>query len=165
MMVVDAVVDVWGTERTGIRVSPTGTFNDMSDADPVATFGAYARALNDRGIAYIEVVEDSFQGNEAEGRPEQVIKAIQDNFDRAYIGNGNYTADEACMRMQAGLLDLVTFGRPFISNPDLPERIRDQAPLNEWDSDSFYGGDERGYTDYPTMKEERRSKELPDDPN
>lgn len=151
MMVVDAVIGVWGAERTGIRVSPTGSFNDMRDADPVATYGAFAKRLNEAGIAYIEVVEDSFQGNLEKGRPQPVIDAIRANFKGPYIGNGHYTADEARQRIEAGLCDLASFGRPFISNPDLPDRFRRGEPLNEWDSSSFYGGDERGYTDYPTL--------------
>ncbi len=151
LMVVDAVVDVWGGGRTGIRLSPTGTFNDMHDEDPVATFGTLAGCLDDRAIAYIEVVEDSFQGNEVEGRPESVIDAIRSSFKGLYIGNGNYTADEARRRLQAGLCDLVSFGRPFISNPDLPARLRQGAPLNEYDPNTFYGGDEHGYTDYPAL--------------
>ena len=151
MMVVDAVVGVWGGQRTGIRLSPTGTFNDMHDDDPVATFGTLASHLNDSGIAYIEVVEDSFQGNEVEGRPESIINAIRSGFTGTYIGNGNYTADEARRRIHAGLCDLVSFGRPFISNPDLAERFRQGAPLNEYDSNTFYGGDEHGYIDYPVL--------------
>jgi N-ethylmaleimide reductase len=151
MMVVDAVVGVWGGRRTGIRLSPTGTFNDMQDDDPVATYGTLAGHLNDSGIAFIEVVEDSFQGNEVAGRPESVIRAIRSGFTRTYIGNGNYTADEARSRIKAGLCDLVSFGRPFISNPDLPERLRQGAPLNDYDPATFYGGDEHGYTDYPAL--------------
>ena len=148
--VVDAVVDVWGTERTGIRVSPTGTFNDMHDDDPVATYGALAEELPARSIAFMEVVEDSFQGNEVEGRPESVIDAIHAGFRRSYIGNSAYTAEEARSRIREGRCDLATFGRPYIANPDLPERFRRGAPLNEWDEATFYGGDERGYTDYRT---------------
>ena len=105
--------------------------------------------MNDSGIAFIEVVEDSFQGNEVKGRPESVINAIRSEFTRTYIGNGNYTADEARSRIKAGLCDLVSFGRRYISNPDLPERLRHGAPLNDYDSATFYGGDEHGYTDYP----------------
>jgi len=151
LMVVDAVIDVWGVERTGIRVSPTGTFNDMHDDDPVATYGAFAKELNDRDIAFIEVVEDSFQGNAANGRPEAVIQAIRENFKGAYIGNGNYSAEEARQRIDSGLCDLVTFGRLFISNPDLPKRFRETASLNDFDEGTFYGGDEHGYTDYPVL--------------
>jgi len=151
LMVVDAVIEVWGAERTGIRVSPTGTFNDMHDDDPVATYSMFASALNSKGLAFIEVVEDSFQGNDVEGRPENVIQAIQKNFNGAYIANGNYSADEARQRIAAGRADLVSFGRPFISNPDLPQRLRVGAALNEYDEETFYGGDERGYTDYPSL--------------
>ena len=152
LMVVDAVVDVWGVGRTGIRVSPTGTFNDMHDDDPVATYGALAKALSDRDIAFIEVVEDSFQGNAANGRPEAVIQAIRENFNGAYIANGNYSAEEAHQRVDAGLCDLVTFGRLFISNPDLPKRFRVGAPLNDYDESTFYGGDAHGYTDYAALE-------------
>jgi N-ethylmaleimide reductase len=151
LMVVEAVVDVWGGQRTGIRLSPTGTFNDMHDDDPVATYGMLAKRLNESGIAYVEVVEDSFQGNEMAGRPEAVIDAIRSAFSGVYIGNGNYTAGEARKRIEAGLCDLVSFGRPFISNPDLPERLRRGARLNEYDPNTFYGGDEHGYTDYPVL--------------
>jgi N-ethylmaleimide reductase len=155
MMVVDAVVDVWGGERTGIRVSPTGSFNDMADEDPVATYAALARHLNQVGIAFIEVVEDSFQGNLADGRPEEVIDAIRANFQRTYIGNGAYTAEEARRRLAEGRCDLVSFGRPFISNPDLPGRLRAGNALSDWDESTFYGGGEQGYTDYPNYQGNR----------
>ena len=152
MMVVEAVIDVWGGERTGIRVSPTGSFNDMADEDPVATYAAFARHLNDAGVEFIEVVEDSFQGNLARGRPEEVIDAIRANFHRTYIGNGAYTVDEARRRLGENRCDLVSFGRPFISNPDLQERFRLGTTLNAWDESTFYGGGEQGYTDYPTQE-------------
>lgn len=151
MMVVEAVAGVWGAECTGIRVSPTGSFNDMRDDDPVTTYAAFAKRLDEVGLAYIEVVEDSFQGNLEQGRPQAVIDAIGANFSRAYIGNGRYGADEARQRLREGQCDLVSFGRPFISNPDLPERFRRGAELNRWDDSTFYGGDERGYIDYPSL--------------
>ena len=151
LMVIEAVAQVWGGSRTGVRVSPTGTFNDMHDDDPVTTFGTFAARLNDIGIAYIEVVEDAPMGNEVDGRPDDVIRAIQANFSGPYIGNGNYSADEARERIDSGLCDLVSFGRPYIANPDLAERLRRGAELNEWDMATFYGGDEHGYTDYPAL--------------
>lgn len=153
LMVIRAVIDVWGKDNVGVRVSPTGSFNAMYDENPVETFGTFARHLNELGVAYIEVVEDSFQGNHANGRPEEVIDAIRTAFKGTYIANGAYTAEEARTRISQGRCDLVTFGRPFIANPDLPERFRQNAPLNEWDDSTFYGGDEHGYTDYPTLKE------------
>ncbi|WP_024328788.1 alkene reductase [Thioalkalivibrio sp. ALR17-21] len=151
--VVRAVIEIWGAERVGIRVSPTGSFNGMHDDDPLATYSAFAEALDATGIAYIEVVEDSFQGNHESGRPESIIDAIRARFSHTYIGNGAYTAEEARQRIDAGRCDLVTFGRPFIANPDLPERFRQGAPLNEWDEATFYGGDEHGYTDYPALSD------------
>ncbi len=151
LQVVAAVSEVWGPQRTGIRVSPTGTFNDMHDDDPVATYAAFAQKLNDTGIAFIEVVEDSFQGNAADGRPEEVIKAIRNHFNGSYIANGNYTAAEAAQRIADQRCDLVSFGRLFISNPDLPLRFLRDAKLNEYDEDTFYGGNEHGYTDYPRL--------------
>lgn len=149
MEVVQAVVEVWGAERVGVRVSPTGSFNDMYDEDPVATYAGFAERLNEISVGYIEVVEDSFQGNHESGRPEPVIAAIRQAYNGTYIGNGAYRANEARERIGDKLCDLVSFGRPFIANPDLPERIEAGLPLNDWDSDTFYGGDERGYTDYP----------------
>ncbi|WP_417543305.1 alkene reductase [Marinobacter sp.] len=153
LMVVQAVIDVWGEDKVGVRISPTGSFNAMYDNNPIETFGTFAKHLNDLGIAYLEVVEDSFQGNHANGRPEEVIEAIQNVFKGTYIANGAYTAEEARTRISEGRCDLVSFGRPFIANPDLPERFRENAPLNEWDDSTFYGGGEHGYTDYPTLEE------------
>ncbi len=152
VQVTQAVVDVWGADRVGIRVSPTGSFNDMSDADPVTTYSALAHELDKLGIAYIEVVEDSFQGNHAAGRPEAVIAAIRKQFHQTYIANGAYTAGEARQRIADGNCDLVSFGRKYIANPDLVKRLRSGGELNDWDSSTFYGGDERGYTDYPAMR-------------
>ena len=153
LMVIQAVIDVWGKDKVGVRVGPTGSFNGMHDDNPLETFSAFAKHLNDLGIAYLEVVEDSFQGNHANGRPEEIIDAIRAVYKGTYIANGAYTAEEARTRINEGRCDLVTFGRPFIANPDLPERFRENAPLNEWDDSTFYGGDEHGYTDYPTLKE------------
>jgi N-ethylmaleimide reductase len=117
----------------------------------VATYAALAKELNDRGTAFIEVVEDSFQGNAVNGRPEAIIKVIRENFKGAYIANGNYSAEEARQRIGAGLCELVSFGRFFISNPDLPKRFREGVLLNDFDESTFYGGDEHGYTDYPPI--------------
>lgn len=153
LMVIEAVIDVWGKDKVGVRVGPTGSFNGMHDDNPIETFTAFAKHLNDLGIAYLEVVEDSFQGNHASGRPEDIIDAIRAAYKGTYIANGAYTAEEARTRISEGRCDLVTFGRPFIANPDLPERFRQNAPLNEWDDSTFYGGSEHGYTDYPTLQE------------
>ena len=153
MMVVEAVKSVWETDRVGIRISPTGSFNDMVDDDPVTTYRVLAERLEATGIGYVEMVEDSFQGNHAAGRPESVIDAVRGAYTGPYVANGAYTPEEARERIAAGRCDLVSFGRPAIANPDLPERLHRGAPLNEWDASTFYGGDERGYTDYPFLDE------------
>lgn len=158
LMIVDAVIEVWGADRVGIRLSPTGSFNDMKDDDPLATYGEFAKRLNERGIAYVEVVEDSFQGNHADGRPEDIIDAIRAGYTGTYIANGGYDAEQARRRLAEGRCDLVSFGRPMIANPDLVERLRGDAPLNEWDANTFYGGDEHGYTDYPTLTDQARAR-------
>lgn len=153
LMVVDAVVSVWGRERVGIRVSPNSNDNRIHEDDPVETYGALAAQLETRGIAYVEVVEDAFNPTKAEVRPERIIDAIRTQFSGPYVANGNYSAEEAGQRIKDGRCDLVSFGRLMISNPDLPDRFAQGAPLNAWDDSTFYGNGERGYTDYPTLQD------------
>jgi N-ethylmaleimide reductase len=148
--VVDAVCDVWGADAVGYRISPTGDFNDMTDSDPGATFTALATALGDRGLAYLHVVE-AFAGGE---RDEAVLKTIREAFPGVYIGNGGYTTEMAHARLAADQLDAVAWGERFISNPDLPTRIRLGAELTEPDRDTYYGGGAEGYTDYPALTED-----------
>ena len=147
--VADAVCAVWGSGRVGYRVSPTGSFNAMSDDDPAETFAALARGLSDRDLAYLHVVE-AFRGSE---RDDGVLGPIREAFDGIYVANGGYTAEAARARIEAGAADAVTFGELFIANPDLPERFRRNADLNEPDRSTYYGGDEHGYTDYPSLEE------------
>lgn len=144
-----AVVEVWGADRVGYRVSPTGAFNDMSDSDPVATFSALASRLSDLGLVYVHVVE-SFAG---QARDEATAQAVREAFDGVYIANGGYSPATARERIAEGHADAVAFGTAFIANPDLPERIARHAPLNEADPSTFYGGDAQGYTDYPALQE------------
>lgn len=143
-----AVVDVWGADRVGVRVSPTGALNGMHDSDPVTTFSVAASELNRFGLAYLHVVEPVGQPR-AGGRITPVLRAV---FRGAVIANGGYGADTGNAAIAAGQADLVSFGAPFVANPDLPERLRTGAPLNEPDRATFYGGDARGYTDYPALE-------------
>lgn len=152
VMVMQALVDVWGADRVGVRVSPTNPFNGMSDSDPVTTFGTFASHLRKLGVAFIEVVEQLWRQDEADPRQEAVSAAIREAFGGAYVANGNYTPDRARDVVAQGRAAAVTFGRPFIANPDLPERIRRNAGLNEWDERTFYCGAARGYTDYPALE-------------
>jgi N-ethylmaleimide reductase len=143
-----AVVDVWGGERVGVRVSPVGPYNGMRDSDPVQTFSVAAHGLNRFGLAYLHVVEP-LDVHTSGGRVTPVLKAV---FRGPVIANGGYDAETGNGAIAGRQADLVSFGALFLANPDLPERLRVGAPLNEPDRATFYGGDERGYTDYPVLE-------------
>ncbi|MEW4568529.1 alkene reductase [Tautonia sp. JC769] len=150
--VAEAVVGVWGPDRVGVRLSPNGTFNDMGDSDPAATFGVAARGLDGLGLAYLHLVE-ALPGDVRHGATGRLDSAFfRPLFRKAIIANGGYDRGRAEAVLRAEDADLVAFGVPFIANPDLPERLRIGAPLNTPDPSSFYGGDERGYTDYPALE-------------
>ncbi len=146
-----AAIEAWGPERVGVRLSPSGTFNDMKDSHPVETFGHAIRELDEMGIVYLHLVE----GGDADSRhggtvvPTEVFRPL---FRRALIVNGGYDRERAELVIREGRADLVSFGARFLANPDLPERFRIGAPLNAPDQSTFYGGGEKGYTDYPALR-------------
>jgi N-ethylmaleimide reductase len=140
-----AVAGAIGAGRVGVRVSPTNAFQSMQDSDPAATFGYVAAQLARLGIAYLHVQEGS-----AEARA--LTPALKRAFGGPVIVAGGYDADRAEAVLGAGTADLVAFGVAYLANPDLPERLREGAPLNTPDPTTFYGGDERGYVDYPTRE-------------
>ena len=145
--VFDRVCDVYPTDRVGVRFSPLGQANDMSDSDREATFSAAYRMANDRKLAYLHAVEE-FYGQNSSEEDVALLKHLRGLYNGVYIGNGSYDGDKAREAIASGGADAITFGRPFIANPDLPERFRINAELNEPDQDTFYGGGEAGYTDY-----------------
>ena len=153
--VTDALVEAWGPDRVGVRLSPLNPFNDMSDSDPAATFGAAAEVLGERGIAYLHVVEPDADGHEGEEHP--VVTRMREAFGGTVILNGGYDRDRAERAVLSGRADLVSFGKLFLANPDLPERFARGLPLNEPDPSTFYGGGAEGYIDYPTWEEKRVS--------
>ncbi|HVG46496.1 MAG TPA: alkene reductase [Longimicrobium sp.] len=146
-----AVVDVWGGDRVGVRVSPRNPGNGMSDSDPVATFAHAAGALDPFGLAYLHVLEPVAGPMAVPG--ERVTPALRAAFRGPLIANGGYTAETGNAAIAGGEADLVAYGAAFLANPDLPNRFRQGAPLNPPDRATFYGGDARGYTDYPTLEE------------
>jgi N-ethylmaleimide reductase len=154
--VVDAVVEVWGKDRVGVRLSPYGTFNDMGDSDPVALFTYVLQKLGERGIAYAHLIEPRASnaggggGTPVEGVP-NAAEIFRKVFPGVLLSAGGYKAQTAEGAIAKGLADGVVFGRYFISNPDLPERFRAGAELNPYDRSTFYGGAEKGYTDYPAL--------------
>lgn len=148
--VVDAVVGVWGADRVGVRLSPTGTFNSMSDSDPLATFGHAAEALRPYGLAYLHLVLP--QAWDASTVEHAIARAMKERFGGTVILNGGFTKETGDAVLAEGLADLVSFGVLFLANPDLPERFAEGAPLNAPDRATFYGGGEKGFTDYPTRE-------------
>jgi len=139
-----AVVEVWGADRVGVRLSPTGSFNSMSDSDPARTFGYAVRELDRFGLAYLHVVEPV-------GSPEPLVAPLlREAFRGPFILNGGFDRETANTALAQGKADLISFGSLYLANPDLPERFAEGAPLNAPDQKTFYGGDHRGYTDYPT---------------
>jgi len=146
--VVAAVSNEIGHSRVGVRISPINAFNDMTDSDPQSTFNFVATALSGLGLAYLHVVEVSMTG---EASSNFDTGQLRERFDGLYVANGAYDRKHALDAIASGAADMVAFGIPFIANPDLPERFRRNAPLNEADQSTFYGGDEHGYTDYPAL--------------
>ncbi|GAC1329971.1 MAG: alkene reductase [Beijerinckiaceae bacterium] len=147
--VVEAVADVWERSRIGIRLSPVSPANDASESNPAAVFPPLARRLSEAQLAYIHVIEG------ATGGPRDNVpfdwQALRQAFTGAYIANNSYTRELAIEALRDNRADLIAFGKAFIANPDLPERLRRDAPLNEPDKATFYGGGSKGYTDYPAL--------------
>lgn len=143
-----AVTEVWGGDRVGIRISPTGTFNSMSDSDPQALFAYLVEQLNPYHLAYLHVVEAFGEGSHTSFDFHHLRQA----FSGAYMANGGYSAETAEKSLQGGHSDCISFGSPFISNPDLPERFQQNASLAPPEPSTFYGGGQEGYTDYPSLE-------------
>lgn len=150
MEVTQAVVTVAGADRVGVRLSPVNPFNDMKDSNPQALFNYVTESLNQFNLAYLHVVEGGIHGGGIADPFD--FDAMRKLFKGAYIANLSYDKVRGNAAIASGHADAVAYGVPFIANPDLVERFKADAPLNEADSSSFYGGGEKGYTDYPLMK-------------
>ena len=149
MEVTAAVVAVAGADKVGVRLSPVNPFNDMKDSNPQAAFNYVAAALNQFNLAYLHAVEGGIHGG-----------GIADPFDfatfrklfkGAYMANLSYDKVRGNAAIASGHADCVAYGVPFIANPDLVARFAKDASLNAADSNTFYGGTEQGYTDYPFL--------------
>jgi len=139
--VVDAAAEIWGADRVGLHLAPRADSHDMGDSDRLATFSYVAKESRKRGLAFLCA---------REARKEDSIgPALKEAFGGVYIANEGFTKETAEQAIADGVADAVAFGKPIIANPDLAERFKNNAPLNEWDASTFYGGAEKGYTDYP----------------
>lgn len=149
--VLETVLSVWAPDRVGIRLSPSGTMNDMSDSNPKATFTAMVEALNPYNLAYLHIVE-GMEKDVSHGGTIVPARYFRSIYKGRLMVNGEYDGGKGEAAIVAGDADLVSFGRAFIANPDLPERLRKKAPLNTPHPQSFYGGGSQGYTDYPALE-------------
>ena len=145
--VVEAVCAAVGSDKVGVRISPENSFNTMHDSDAQNTFNTVTDMLNGFKLAYLHVLEgDMLNGNRTLNYTQ-----IKSRFAGPYMANCGYDFERATQAIKNGAADLVAFGVPFISNPDLVERFKTGAELNVADQATFYGGDEKGYTDYPSL--------------
>lgn len=148
--VIAAVRDAIGADKTGLRLSPSGTFNSMSDSDPQKHFTYVCEKLNDCGLAYLHVV-DALEGDIRHGADVVELPLLRQAYRGVLIVAGGYDKARGTKVIADGLADAVAFGQLFIGNPDLPERFAKDAALNEADPSTFYTQDAKGYTDYPKL--------------
>jgi N-ethylmaleimide reductase len=152
--VTEAVVSQWSADRVGVRLSPTNLFNDMKDSNPIATFSAAAKLLNSYGLAFLHVLE-ALPGHFLAGEGEFVTPHLRKLFDGPLMVNGGYGRETGAEAIAQGNADLIAYGVPYIANPDLLARFRQEAPLNPPDPATFYAHGPEGYTDYPTLSQVR----------
>jgi N-ethylmaleimide reductase len=149
-----AVIEVWGADRVGVRISPINPTNGSYDSDPAATYGQAVVDLDRLGVVYLHVVEPGVNGTLSEpapmSSPHLGSRFFRPLFSRTIIAASGLTAWSGTARIENGDADLVAYGKPYISNPDLPARFAAGAELTEPDRGTFYFGGAEGYTDYPT---------------
>lgn len=145
--VIDAVAEVWPRQRIGVRLSPENRFNDMADSDPAAHFGFFVTELSRSEIGYLHVL----QGDMMTRTSNMDYGDLRGRFGGPYIANNGYDKNSAQAAVRTGHADLVAFGTPFLANPDLVDRFKRDLPLNVPDHETFYGGGQRGYIDYPAI--------------
>ncbi|WP_274056076.1 alkene reductase [Vibrio parahaemolyticus] len=148
--VVAALVDSIGAERVGVRLAPLTTLNGTVDANPIETYTAAAALLNKHGIVYLHIAEVDW--DDAPDTPVSFKRALREAYQGILIYAGRYNAEKAEHAINEGLADMIGFGRPFVANPDLPERLLHGYPLAAHDPNTLFGGGEKGLIDYPTYK-------------
>jgi N-ethylmaleimide reductase len=153
--VMAGVLEVWPSKRVGIRLSPNGVFNDMGSPDFRETYRYTIKELNRLNLAYVHIMDGLAFGFHKQGEP-MTLAEFRAEYDGIIMGNCGYTRETAEERLAAGHADLAAFGRPFITNPDLPERLRNNWPLNPADDMSlWYTPEAEGYTDYEPYRQQR----------
>ncbi|PRD13369.1 alkene reductase [Pantoea coffeiphila] len=150
--VTEAVVGIWGADRTGVRLSPFGTYNDVGDSDPVELYRYVLPALGKLDIAYVSIIE-ARGGNGMEIGTPTSVDQLRPFWTGTLILAGGFNGETANDAINSGRAEAIAFGRHFIANPDLPTRLSKDLPLNSYDRTTFYGGGASGYTTYPTYPE------------
>ncbi|MFT6986543.1 MAG: N-ethylmaleimide reductase [Psychromonas sp.] len=145
--VVGAMVDAIGAERVGVRLAPFTSLNGTVDATPVETYTAAAALLNKYKIVYLHIAEVDW--DDAPDTPQAFKQALREVYQGVLIYAGRYNAEKAEQAITEGVADMIAFGRSFVSNPDLPNRIKEGYPLAQHDPDTLFGGAQKGLTDYP----------------
>jgi N-ethylmaleimide reductase len=157
MEITQAAIDVWGANRVGVRLSPYGVANGSGEADPMPLYSHVIQALDPLGLAYLHFIEPRSSGaGRAEVNHQNVPSAMvlfRPIWRGVLISAGGFTGESAEAAIAAGHADAIAFGRIFISNPDLPQRLQHGFPLTPYNRATFYGGEEVGYTDYPVYGE------------
>lgn len=154
--VTQAVIDVWGADRVGVRLSPFGTYNDVGDSDPITLYRYVLTELAKLDIAYLSVIE-ARSANGMEISMPQSVDQLRPFWSKTLIIAGGFSKESAEAAIEAGKADAVAFGRQFIANPDLPIRFETNAPLNKYNRATFYGGGVDGYISYPFLERHANS--------
>jgi len=151
--VIEAISTVCDIDKVGVRLAPSGTFNDIFDSNPKKTFGYVAEQLNKFNLAYLHIV-DALESDIRHGANVVPLPYLRDIYKGKIIICGGYDKKRGNSVIHEGNADAVAYGNLFISNPDLPERLKTDSNLNSSDPSTFYGGNEKGYTDYLSLKEQ-----------
>ncbi|WP_456374312.1 alkene reductase [Thiolapillus sp.] len=154
--VLDAVCGHWPEQRVGVRLSPENRLNSMSDSRPQEHFAYFVQQLKPRGLAYLHLLEGDMISN----KRTLDYSIFRADFAGTYMANNGYNLQRAQAAIRNQAADLIAFGIPFIANPDLVRRYQENLPLNEADPSSFFGGEEKGYTDYPFCTAENNTKQT-----
>lgn len=149
--VVGAMVDAIGADRVGVRLAPFTSLNGTVDATPVETYTAAAALLNTHKVVYLHIAEVDW--DDAPDTPQSFKQALRGAYHGVLIYAGRYNAEKAEQAIREGVADMIGFGRPFVANPDLPNRIKEGYPLAQHDANTLFGGAEKGLTDYPSYNE------------
>jgi N-ethylmaleimide reductase len=161
MEITSAAIEIWGADRVGVRLSPYGVANGSGEADPMPLYGHVIKALDQLGLAYLHFIEPRSSGaGRAEVNHQNVPSAMvlfRPIWRGVLISAGGFTGEAAEAAIASGNADAIAFGRIFISNPDLPRRLRHGFPLTPYNRATFYGGEEVGYTDYSAYNELQRA--------